>query len=252
MRLSEKINGSLSSRFIQSLNESCSEKLEETSSKELEAREDDLRQREVEALRDAGDENPENLVGVYQRLPEELAKEFQAEEAELNAINMIHSILTYTGKHNWTEEYVLDNEYMQDYKNTLGEDKLKEIVANEVEYFKNHATILNNVYTDGEGVSYNSVEFKEAEEIYGNELNEDSEVITFREILDRMENATEYAELHDAATLIKDTELRDAVEQLITDCAESEDSVETAYSIVSTDLLDTMIDELNEEKTVTE
>ena len=93
---------------------------------------------------------------------------------------------------------------------------------------------------------------EETDEIYGNELNEDSEVITFREIISRMENATEYTELYDAASLIKDTELRVDVEQLIGDCEDDGDSVETAYSIITTDLLDSMIDEPNEEITSAE
>ena len=276
MRLSDRINGSKTYDFTRILNESCyysesedptkgeeAEVLTETTNKELRARREAYREKQRQALRDAGDSNPENTVGIAKRLPPEVWKELDIEGTILDCIEMIHSILTYAPDNNRTLEYVLDNKYMQKYIEKLGEDKVREIANQEVEEYKN-ATINSNVYTDSEGVTYNSVTFKddikesceekmkEADEIYGNELNEDSEVITFREIISRMENATEYTDLYDAASLIKDTELRVDVEQLIGDCEDDGDSIEIAYSIVTTDLLDIMIDEPNEETAPTE
>lgn len=299
MRLSDRINGSKTYDFTKILNESCysesedptkgeealktiedqlernwkmktevgieeaEEVLTETTNKELRARREAYREKQRQALRDAGDPNPEDIVGIAKRLPPEVCKELDIEGTILDCIEMIHSILTYAPDNNRTLEYVLDNKYMQKYIEKLGEDKVREIANQEVEEYKN-ATINSNVYTDSEGVTYNSVTFKddikesceekmkEADEIYGNELNEDSEVITFREIISRMENATEYTDLYDAASLIKDTELRVDVEQLIGDCEDDGDSIEIAYSIVTTDLLDSMIDEPNEETAPTE
>lgn len=299
MRLSDRINGSKTYDFTKILNESCysesedptkgeealktiedqlernwkmktevgieeaEEVLTETTNKELRARREAYREKQRQALRDAGDPNPEDIVGIAKRLPSEVCKELDIEGTILDCIEMIHSILTYAPDNNRTLEYVLDNKYMQKYIEKLGEDKVREIANQEVEEYKN-ATINSNVYTDSEGVTYNSVTFKddikesceekmkEADEIYGNELNEDSEVITFREIISRMENATEYTDLYDAASLIKDTELRVDVEQLIGDCEDDGDSIEIAYSIVTTDLLDSMIDEPNEETAPTE
>lgn len=295
MRLSDRINGSLTSNFIQKLNENCSEDctkgeealktiedqlernwkmkteigieesevLTETTNKELRARHEAYREKQRQALRDAGDPNPENTVGIAKRLPPEVWNELDIEGTILDCIEMTHSILTYAPDNNRTLEYVLDSRYIKKYIEKLGEEKVREIVNQEVEEYKN-ATINTNAYTDSEGVTYSSVTFKddmkesckekieETDEIHGNELNENSEVITFREIISRMENATEYTDLYDAASLIKDTELRVDVEQLIGDCEDDGDSVETAYSIITTDLLDSMIDEPNEETAPTE
>ena len=300
MRLSDRINGSKTYDFTKILNESCyylesedptkgeealktikdqlernwklktevgieeaEEVLTETTNKELRARREAYREKQRQALRDAGDPNPEDIVGIAKRLPPEVCKELDIEGTILSCIEMIHSILTYAEPHNHTLEYVLNNKYMQKYIEELGQEEVSNLINNEIEEYKN-ATINSNVYTDSEGVTYNSVTFKddikesceekmkEADEIYGNELNEDSEVITFREIISRMENATEYTDLYDAASLIKDTELRVDVEQLIGDCEDDGDSVETAYSVVTTDLLDSMIDEPNEEITSAE
>lgn len=276
MRLSDRINGSKTYDFTKVLNESCysesedstkgeeaEEVLTETTNKELRARHEAYREKQRQALRDAGDPNPENTVGIAKRLPPEVWNELDIEGTILDCIEMIHSILTYAEPYNHTLEYVLNNKYMQKYIEELGQEEVSNLINNEIEEYKN-AVINKDQYTDSEGVTYNSVTFKddmkesceekieETDEIYGNELNENSEVITFREIISRMENATEYTDLYDAASLIKDTELRVDVEQLIGDCEDDGDSVETAYSVVTTDLLDSMIDEPNEETTPTE
>lgn len=77
-------------------------------------------------------------------------------------------------------------------------------------------------------------------------LNEEEEY-SYQEIITRMENATSYDELYDAANLIKDDNLRVDVEQLIGECEDDGDDVETAYSIVTSDLLDSKVTDLNEE-----
>lgn len=133
--------------------------LKETTNKELEARKSDLRARERQALKDLGDKDYENLARDLSKiLPEDLYNQFKNEEDELDCISMIHSILTYSSNHN--TEAVLNNKYLQDYINSLGIDKVKDLVNQEIEEFKN-ATINTDVYTDGEGVSYNSVTFKD-------------------------------------------------------------------------------------------
>lgn len=81
------------------------------------------------------------------------------------------------------------------------------------------------------------------------------EKVTFQEIITRMENATDYSELYDAASLIENESLRVDVEQLIGQCEDDEDDVSTAYSVVTSDLLDSMVNEENiveENKKVTE
>lgn len=70
--------------------------------------------------------------------------------------------------------------------------------------------------------------------------------MSFDEIINKMENAVDYIDLYDAAAYIVDDDLRVEVEQLIEQCELDNDSVEEAYSIVTSDLLDTHIFELNE------
>ena len=70
--------------------------------------------------------------------------------------------------------------------------------------------------------------------------------MSFDEIIRMMENAEDYMDLYDAATYIVDDDLRVDVEQLIEQCENDGDSVETAYSVVTSDLLDCRKEELNE------
>ena len=78
------------------------------------------------------------------------------------------------------------------------------------------------------------------------ELLNESEEYSFQEIITRMENATDYSELYDAALLIKDDKLRTDVEQAIGQCEDDGDDVETAYSIITSDLLDSKSNDINE------
>lgn len=68
----------------------------------------------------------------------------------------------------------------------------------------------------------------------------------FEEIITKMENAVDYMDLYDAASYIIDDDLRVAVEQLIEECEDDNVSVEEAYSLITSDLLDIHLDELNE------
>jgi len=197
MRLSDRINGSITSDFTKILNESydlvesedstkgeealktledqlernwkmktevgieeAEEVLTETTNKELRAMHEELHKKEVQALRDAGDPNPESTAGIAKRLPPEVWNELDIEGTILNCIQMIHSILTYAPDNNRTLEYVLDSRYIKKYIEKLGEEKVREIANQEVEEYKN-ATINTNAYTDSEGVTYNSVTFKD-------------------------------------------------------------------------------------------
>lgn len=77
-----------------------------------------------------------------------------------------------------------------------------------------------------------------------------SEEYSFQEIIDMMENAEDYSELYSAADLIKDEDLRKDVISMLTDCEEDEDPVDVAYSVVTSDLLDDKIEDLNESKCI--
>lgn len=70
--------------------------------------------------------------------------------------------------------------------------------------------------------------------------------MSFEEIITKMENAVDYMDLYDAASYIIDDDLRVAVEQLIEECENDNVSVEEAYSLITSDLLDIHLDELNE------
>lgn len=70
--------------------------------------------------------------------------------------------------------------------------------------------------------------------------------MSFEEIITKMENAVDYMDLYDAASYIIDDDLRVAVEQLIEECENDNVSVEEAYSLIISDLLDIHLDELNE------
>lgn len=74
--------------------------------------------------------------------------------------------------------------------------------------------------------------------------------MSFEEIIRMMENAEDYIDLYDAAAYIVDDDLRVDVEQLIGQCEDDGDSVEEAYSIVTSDLLDTKVYDLNESKQI--
>lgn len=84
----------------------------------------------------------------------------KTEYTTIRCISMIHSILTYADRHDYTVDYVMKNRYMKRYIDELGEDRIKVLAAEEIEEFKK-ATIKFGG-TDSEGVSYNQVIFKES------------------------------------------------------------------------------------------
>lgn len=77
------------------------------------------------------------------------------------------------------------------------------------------------------------------------------EETSFEEIINEMENATEYEELYNAAEKIANVDLKEDVIKFIQQCEDDGDSVEEAYSIVTSDLLDDKIQDLNEDAYIT-
>lgn len=75
----------------------------------------------------------------------------------------------------------------------------------------------------------------------------ESEEYSFAEIIADMSNAETYSELYDAAGKIVDAELRNQVEELLGTCEDDGDSVDEAYSIVTSDLLDSRANDINED-----
>ncbi len=168
-------------------------KKEETTSKQLDTMKADLRSKEIQALKDAGDPNPENLVGIVKRLPEDVWKDLEKEENRIDCIEMIHSILTYSPRANWDVDIVMADKYLNSYKNELGEDEVRDLVEQEINEFKNNVVINRDVYTDSEDVSYNSVTFK----------NEAKESETIGSLLNELDSMTTVSEINSFAEMFK-------------------------------------------------
>ena len=83
---------------------------------------------------------------------------------ELSCIEMINSCLTYGDDPFreidkwWYGHGICKRSYMSDYEDELGKESVRELYEMQKEEFSK-ATILHNVYTDSEGLSYNSVRF---------------------------------------------------------------------------------------------
>ena len=69
-------------------------------------------------------------------------------------------------------------------------------------------------------------------------LNEAKEEISFSEIVDMMEQADTYTDMLNAAELIKDKGLRQEVIRAINECAEDNEDLAVAYSVITSDYLD--------------
>ena len=124
------------------------EPINETTSRGIEARRRGL-------FRDIRDRlGTNNLMGSMDQWTEEEKTEYE----EIACINMLHSILTYSDSH--SVEEVMQNEYLRKYFDTLGEERVRELALQEIEEFKD-AVIDKNSMTDSEGVSYNSVRFRD-------------------------------------------------------------------------------------------
>lgn len=109
-----------------------------------------------------------NLAGTL----EQWTDAEKREQSEIRCISMIHSILAYAHKLDYTVDYVMSNRYLKRYIDELGEDNVKVLAAEEIEEF-NKATV-KYAGTDSEGNSYNRVIFKESEGVGNNPAKEDS------------------------------------------------------------------------------
>lgn len=70
---------------------------------------------------------------------------------KISCIDMIDSILIYNGS-----KGIFDNRYLKDYIEELGLKTVAELIIGQVEDMSK-STILRSVYTDNEGLSYNSI-----------------------------------------------------------------------------------------------
>lgn len=74
---------------------------------------------------------------------------------ELSCREMINSILIY-GYLNNTVDEIYENKYLRGYKKDISEERIKELIKEQQEDLKK-SKINQDVYTDSEGVTYNSV-----------------------------------------------------------------------------------------------
>lgn len=100
---------------------------------------------------------PENL-----KMP--ITKEDETLLEELECREMINSCLVYgddpfeeTEKW-WYMHGYCKRSYMSDYEDTLGKERVRELYEEQKESLSK-ATIHHNVYTDNEGLTYNSVDW---------------------------------------------------------------------------------------------
>lgn len=93
-------------------------------------------------------------------------KEYALREEELSCISMINSILCYRLKWETNAAIVLQEDlskkysYLSKYVDSLDEAKVIQLIQNQIDDI---AYIKNSVFTDGEGLTYNSIVWKNEE-----------------------------------------------------------------------------------------
>lgn len=123
-------------------------KLNETSIVQLDQRKKDLYGRIRKRL------GTDNLISTRNQWTQEETDEY----AELSTIDMIQSICAYANGVPTVDE-VMENRYMKSYIGQLGKEKVRAIVERELEHFSRAK--VRYAHTDGEGVSYNTIEYPE-------------------------------------------------------------------------------------------
>lgn len=116
------------------------------------------KQKEQELLQEMKEHGYGWIDGKYIEPPEE----YKLRRQELFCISMIDSILAYGG-FGRTAKQVLHNQeksyhnYLEGYVEVLGRDRVIELIQGQIDSI---ASISNGVFTDGEGCTYNSINYK--------------------------------------------------------------------------------------------
>ena len=122
-----------------------------------------------------------------------------------------------------------NQEYGSNEDKDLWEDTAKELYLNSKEYIltgDEHKPEQLEKKTEGKKV-------------------ESKEEMSFQQIIDMMEYADTYGELYNAAQYIADDNLRKWVTDELIDCEDNDDPVDVAYSVVTSDFLDSMVGKPN-------
>ena len=91
------------------------------------------------------------------------SKEYEMRQTKLRCIDMINSILAY-GCYGYTAEEVTRHEenkyhnYLKDYVDNLGRDVVVKLIQEQINSIQ---SIKTDVHTDSEGVTYNSIIWKQ-------------------------------------------------------------------------------------------
>jgi hypothetical protein len=101
------------------------------------------------------------INGRYNKPPAELG--FEKRQKELSCISMINSIVAYHWFGQSAEEIVQMEEnskynYLADYIDVLGRDRVVELTQGQIDDIER---IARCTFTDGEGISYNAIIWKE-------------------------------------------------------------------------------------------
>jgi len=133
----------------------------ETTRKGIDQRRKDLYARTRQKLSDIGDREPTNLARDLRGiLPDNDYDNYRRETEELNCIDMIHSILTYSDPSTWTVDDIMENRYIKKYIDILGKIRVATLIQKEIAEYMD-VEITKDTYIDSEGVAYNSVRFKD-------------------------------------------------------------------------------------------
>lgn len=118
-----------------------------------------MRQQKEKELRQEMQANGYGWIdGKYIKPPEE----YRLRSQELSCISMIDSILAYGG-YGFTAEQVMKNEekshynYLAEYVKLFGRDKVIALIQEQIDSIE---SISHCVFTDGEGCTYNSINYK--------------------------------------------------------------------------------------------
>ena len=110
------------------------------------------RKREIEDAIKA--RNNGEFLGCLKYATEDERKELR----ELSVREMVNSIMCYGNTNVGVDEYNR-NIYFVEADKLLGKEKVNTIIEDQTRYFREHAKVIHGVYKDGEGCTYNSIQW---------------------------------------------------------------------------------------------
>ena len=96
--------------------------------------------------------------GEYWGHSKYMTEDERKELMELSVREMVNSILCYGNASSGVCEYDR-NRYFIEADKLLGKEKVNSIIEDQTMYFREHAKVLSGVHEDGEGCTYNSIEW---------------------------------------------------------------------------------------------